>query len=86
MARVYPNGVYRTIVITHAYGQRVNYTTGEYEDYDCELRGEYSAKAATRACQRLESDRSISVNHVEYSKQRYAMSYNEFIKYARPID
>lgn len=81
-----PNGVYRTIVKTTCYGKRVNYETGAYEDFVIELLGDYSAQAATAACQRLESDRSISVNRVEHERKRYALSYNEFIKYARPIE
>lgn len=80
------NGMYRTVKTTICNGQRINYETGEYEDYTTSLVGHFDAKKATEKVQRLEGDRSISVNNVEHHSERLGLTYNEFLKYAHPID
>lgn len=79
------NAIFRTVVTTLCNGQRQNPDTLEYEDFNDALIGEYTAKQATAALQRLWADRSIVVNNCEYERQRYRMDYKTFIKHAEPV-
>lgn len=75
----------RTFHRSKCYGSRFNYDTKEFEDFYCELQGNYSTKRATNYARRKFKDNSIQILNVEIESEMYAITPENFLKYGERI-
>ena len=81
-----PNYIYRTVSMSHVYGQRVT-ESGEFTDFeDTVLRKFRSTRNASAYFRRTTGDSSITIANIEEDSQGYRMPLETFIKYAEPYD
>ena len=75
----------RTFNWSKCNGQRFNFDSKEYEDFNFEVLGNYSEKRATNYARRIFKDNSILITNVEIDSKVYAISAQDFIKYGERI-
>lgn len=75
----------RTVYTTICNGERVN-EHGEYEDFTCELLGDYSSVRATAALRRKYQDDTITISNTETTAEKRILSVENFLKYSEPYD
>lgn len=75
----------RTFNWSKCTGQRFNFDTKEYEDFNFEVLGNYTEKRATNYARQKYKDSSIVITNVEIISQMFAITPENFMLYGERI-
>ena len=75
----------RSINVSNCDGHRFNYETGEFEDFNFSVYGNYTAKRATNLARKKFHDSTILITNVEIEPRTYAITPEDFMRYGERI-